>query len=115
MDSATLLHVLEQALASGTLSRVQRPFVALCLPALRDNTLDLDDQAALEGIAATLALTVTPPSGTTANNSQFRDHAMLAGRDITVLWSRCRHPPIERSPHNVSQQSVEQAPAAAPA
>ncbi len=60
MDTTTLLHVLEHALASGTLSRAHRPFVEQCLPALRTNTLDPDDQTELERIAAALP----PPAST---------------------------------------------------
>ena len=82
MDATTLLQVLEHALATSTLSRAHRPFVMQCLPDLRRNTLDSDDRAELERIAAALALPDRQPSAINASGSEFGNNATVAGRDV---------------------------------
>ena len=113
-DRATLLNQIVvkmgQSLADATLTSEERHAEAMDIFAHRCARFALtvaeEDwvQSQVFGIESILetpappvssAPAVTPPSGTTANNSQFRDHAMLAGRDIVIKQFFAGKPPVD--------------------
>jgi formylglycine-generating enzyme required for sulfatase activity len=82
MDAATLLQMLEYALAQDVLGLADHDFAERHLPGLRSNTLTPKQYAELERIARSLTPPGTQSGSVNASNATFGDHATVAAGDV---------------------------------